>query len=162
MKHSKNNVFHLGFFSPCRSLSAVKSNIRLFFRRFKWAFQRAVRGYCDYDIWELYPFYCNLIRETLHTLADTTNSYPQGMTHIEWQRYLYLAAGCFHRANDKNSVYSKPMMKKWAEHNRLYPNEHNPYLKAMQEEAKQNHLLRQRDLDKGLKMISDHFYDLWD
>lgn len=162
MKHSKNNVFYMGGMLRPHSPQAVWQNIRLFFRRFKWAYQRATRGYCDFDIWEMDSFYLNLFRESLHELANTTNGYPSDMTFEEWQKYLHKTAACFYRANEYNDYYPTPMYKKWREHGKKYPTERNPYTEKMFEESKHNAELRNEDLAQGLFRLYERFNHLWD
>lgn len=49
---NKLNVFHFGY-----SHKFTLWNIKNFFRTLKWAWQRATKGYCDWDRWDLDFFY---------------------------------------------------------------------------------------------------------
>ena len=50
-------------------------NIVDFFRRIKWAWQRATRGYCDLDVWNFNVYHTNLIIAALSNLAENHMGY---------------------------------------------------------------------------------------
>lgn len=43
----------------------------------KWSKQRIVRGYCDYDVWEMFSFLQTIIPDMLQTLKDTRMGSPE-------------------------------------------------------------------------------------
>ena len=63
-------------------------NIRQFFRNIGFAWQRATRGYCDYDLYELHYFYHSLMIASLEKFRKTTHSFPVGLTPNEWDKIL--------------------------------------------------------------------------
>ena len=71
-----NNVFKQ-YYCPWRYPSNWIKNIRLFFRRYKWAYQRAKRGYADCDIWNFDSYLEKIIskglRELEHTLRGSSS-----------------------------------------------------------------------------------------
>lgn len=84
------NVFNQSY-SPWRYPSNWINNIRLFFRQFKWAYQRITRGYCDYDVWDLDTHLTEYLAQTIEHLAKTTHSYPgneEFPTYEDWENYL--------------------------------------------------------------------------
>ena len=68
-----------------------------FFRTLKFSWQRAVRGFGDYDVWNLDCYLAILIEESLIHLADTAHGYPGIADNMEsWQRALKNTAKYFH------------------------------------------------------------------
>lgn len=83
-----------------------------FFHNLKYAWQRAIRGYCDRDIWNLDIFYSDLFYQTLNKLADDTNDYPgiePWETPEKWEEYLREMASLF-KSCEKDEAFD--MMKK--------------------------------------------------
>ena len=65
------------------------SNIRYFFRTFKWAWQRATRGYSDRDTWNLDTYLVNLLITSLSQFRTETMGYPGYMeSEEEWYAIL--------------------------------------------------------------------------
>ena len=67
------------WYLPWRYPSNWLKNIRHFFKSWKWAYQRVVRGYADCDVWNLDLYYSSIITGTLRKLAGSTISYPPGL-----------------------------------------------------------------------------------
>ena len=65
--------------------------IKTSLRNIKYAWQRAVKGYSDYDLYDLYGFYEHLFVESLRDFAHKTCSYP-GVAPFEtcekWKSYV--------------------------------------------------------------------------
>ena len=51
-------------------------NIKNFFRCIKWSYQRIVRGYSDYDVWDLDVYYTNIMVNSLRQLAKKHHGIP--------------------------------------------------------------------------------------
>ena len=66
----------------------IDKKICFFFRKIKWMFQRAERGYCDRDIWNLDYTLGSYIAATVIRLAETTHGYPGTITEKEWDEIL--------------------------------------------------------------------------
>lgn len=45
-------------------------------RCIRWSYQRIVRGYCDYDVWNMYGYLQELIPDMLQFLKDNRNGSP--------------------------------------------------------------------------------------
>lgn len=91
-KYDKNlNVFTYGYFPWSRPRNWFH-NIKTFFRNIKRAWQRATRGYCDWDIYDLDCFLLPLMRDTINQLAESTHGYPgndgYNWTYDSWVTYL--------------------------------------------------------------------------
>lgn len=64
---NKLNVFYI--------LTQRCNKFKYFFRGFKYAYQRATRGYCDMDTWDLDIYYLNLFKNSLSAFTDLTNGW---------------------------------------------------------------------------------------
>ena len=85
------NVFNQNW-CPWRYPSNWIKNARLFFRQFKWAYQRITKGYCDADWWDLDSHLTRLMADSIQDLADKGMGYPgtdEFPTPESWQKYLY-------------------------------------------------------------------------
>lgn len=85
------NVFN-STYSPWKYPSNWIRNTSLFFRQFKWAYQRITRGFCDSDYWDLDHFLAELMAQSIKKLADETHGYPgtdEFPTYESWKDYLY-------------------------------------------------------------------------
>ena len=66
-----------------RSVFGLFNRIKDFRLHRKWARQRAKRGFCDADLWEIHTWFIEIMPDMLEKLADTAHSYPQRM----WDEY---------------------------------------------------------------------------
>ena len=69
------NVFKYGYLSPKYPVNWFH-NLRQFFRNIRYAFQRAMKGYCDYDLWDVDTFHTNLIIDGLTDFKKDNNGFP--------------------------------------------------------------------------------------
>lgn len=106
-------------------------------RSLKYSKQRANRGFCDYDVWDIDTWFLNTTPKMLRQLATTASGYPDHMDGIEsfedWQNTLLTMANYFEQAqmnfdNVSDSSY---------------------------EEAK-------TCLNKGMELFTKYFFTLWD
>lgn len=82
---NKLNVFGYGFW-PARH---VFHNTKTFFRNIKYAWQRATKGYCDYDVWDLEDFYTKLFINSLGDYVKDLHSLPLDFEEEEnWIEYI--------------------------------------------------------------------------
>ena len=176
-----NNVFKQ-YYCPWRYPSNWIKNIRLFFRRYKWAYQRATRGYADCDIWDMDSWILNLFHDSLNHLADNHMGYPgddRYPTDEEWTTQLKDLAQLFYQANESNDYYPTPVADKWYEWRKehqatwvdevingmtlqRYNQEESPYDKAMIEEANRNDKMRDADFHRAWNIMGSLFWNLWD
>lgn len=63
------------FYDPYRERNPFK-RVKRFFRHCKWAYQRAVYGYCDRDTWDIGPWFLGVMPGMLDQFADNLHSYP--------------------------------------------------------------------------------------
>lgn len=77
--------------------------ISLFFRKIKWAYQRAKYGWCDRDLWNLDWTLGNYIASSVNELANRTHGYPCGLSPREWDRILRTIAREFYLGVNEDS-----------------------------------------------------------
>ena len=88
--NKKLNVFKMCSYSPWKYPPNWWRNIKQFFRHFKWGWQRATKGYCEYDLFAFDEYYLNLIANTLHEFANKTQGYPGTYETFEkWQQHIH-------------------------------------------------------------------------
>lgn len=81
------NVFKSCPYYRWNSFTNIKNNIKLFFRRFKWAYQRITKGFCDMDTWDLDDYYTRLFVDSLTTFSKHMNGWPQSKEFPEFEDY---------------------------------------------------------------------------
>ena len=164
---NKMNVFKYGWMSWKYPLNWW-GNIKLFFRQFKWAWQRATRGFADCDIWNLDNSILNYLSGTLKQLSETAAGWPgneQFPKYEDWTSFLKEMSEKFVAANENNEYYPTPMADKWLdwarEHSDYCPDD-NPYVQDMIQEEQENELKRERDFAEAWSAIGEVFWQLWD
>ena len=81
------NIFKSCSYYRWNSFKNIKDNIKLFFRRFKWAYQRIIRGFCDMDTWDLDDYYTHLFVDSLKMYSKYMNGWPQSKEFPEFEDY---------------------------------------------------------------------------
>ena len=82
--NNKLNIFKVGYMGWRHPFH----NIRQFFHNLAFAWQRATRGYSNYDLYELHYFYHQLIMASLEDFRKSTHSYPYDLTPEKWDQIL--------------------------------------------------------------------------
>ncbi|MBP3677645.1 MAG: hypothetical protein J6I97_04795 [Agathobacter sp.] len=75
---SANNLWNKEGFLMCRlgENCMLVAKIKHFKKCISWSYQRAIRGYSDYDKWNMYSFLQNLIPEMLQDMRDNRHGSP--------------------------------------------------------------------------------------
>lgn len=164
---NKLNVFNTQW-CPWKYPSNWIRNARLFFRQFKWAYQRMTRGFCDFDTWDLDNYYLELFYQTLNHLAENTHGWPSDEkfpNFEDWQNYLKELADYFYRANDVNDFYEHPAEDKWwndVEKQDDIIHAESEHIDDMIAEANDLYYKRDNDMREGLDKLKEVFWNLWD
>lgn len=69
--------------------------IKWWFRRAKFARQRARWGFSEYDVWNMDAYLADLLRDMCAYWAKHHNSHPYEVTAEEWQQILINISECF-------------------------------------------------------------------
>ncbi len=127
-------------------------NIKNFFVTLKYARQRAVKGYCDYDLWDLDIFYRNLLIESLKDFKKRQCGYPSNMkSEEEWSDYLNKMIEHFEKSKtwwERDDQIDEEM------DNANAMIEYLTHERELEEETKEH-------LKQGFEMLSKHFNSLW-
>lgn len=169
-----NNVFKQ-LYSPWRYPSNWPRNIRLFFRRYKWAYQRASRGYADCDLWDMSDWLLQLFTDSLNDFADNHMGYPgdeEFDTDEKWTEYLKEMAQLFYQAQESNQYYSTPIAEEWDKWITEHPIQFDengkivrpdfPKWKEFLKEDRENAKKRETDVFRGLMKMAHVWFSLWD
>ena len=81
------NVFKMGWF-PWRYPGNWWRNIKNFFKCLKRAWERATKGYCHWDTYDLGDYMVTLILESIKKFRKDLIAYPVDMTYEEWEAIL--------------------------------------------------------------------------
>lgn len=159
--------------------------LRTLFGNIKCAWQRATKGYCDYDICDMENYFLILIPEMLEAMAtDEIQAYPgndEFDTFEKWQDWLMGLAGEFKELRemdsdeltDKRNEYADEYFKKLREVRKTI--RENSMVRVTYEEdedfkvIKELYWDRMRELerekiektDKAFAHLAKHFYALW-
>lgn len=153
------NTTYWNWYSP--------KNIKIFFRNIKFAYQRVVRGYSDWDVWDLNTTLLIYLPETLRYLANNTHSYPMEMTEEEWKQKLNQIADGFEHADEANNYYKNEYWDLYLKELNQKPGARDieafeRYKKLRVEKDKINAQLRQADFEEAWAQLGSIFFDLWD
>lgn len=92
------------------------NNIRHFFYTIKWGWQRATKGYSDYDIFDLDIYYSRLMIASLSQFRAETGGYPGYMDSIEeWYAILDKIIFLLKQANEDEPLEEKNELAEWYE-----------------------------------------------
>lgn len=100
------------YYCPWRYPSNWIKNIKSFLYNFKYAYQRIIRGYSDYDIWDLDSYFTNTISNAMEDFVELNKSglsgYPAHLNNCdEWHKKILAAAHHLYMANSENDEYEK-------------------------------------------------------
>ena len=136
-----------------------------FFRKVKWAWQRAKYGWCDRDIWNLDYTLASYISTSIVRLAETTDSYPYGLTKKEWGNILRNIAENFYLSANEE-CYDNPYNDMLVSFGFVSGRNRNPereevYTKWKKVEE-ENDKTREAHRQEGFKELQEWFLALWD
>lgn len=165
------NVFK-NYWSPWKYPSNWIRNARVFFRQFKWAYQRVTRGFCDYDYWDLDTYLSELMAQSIKMLADNTHGYPgteEFPTYESWKEYLYKIVNLLRYSlnEDMPNEYEEAWTATWKDKdildalNNKTPEEKEISNKYFDKEY-ENECLKRKAQDQALDMIKHVYNNLWD
>lgn len=172
MKETKNkfnnrNVFKL-YPHNWKRPSNWWDNFKDFFRGFKYAHQRAVKGYCDYDLFSISDWFLEVFPNMLKEFSEGTHSYPYDMEEKEWGKYLVEMGEHFLNACKEYEDSSPEARKEYDELYKDFPlelyntKEREEKIKKYYKKVKEYDDYKQEELKKGMDMFQKRFWDLWD
>jgi hypothetical protein len=141
------------------------SNIRYFFRTIKWGWQRATRGYSDYDTWNLDVYYSNMMIASLGQFRAETKGYPGYMNSIEeWYAILDKIIFLLKQANEDEPLEEKNELAGWyKEHLSASRKDEEIKAKADQYYRREEELyeIRKQKRKEAFELLAEYFGHLW-
>ena len=152
-------------------------------RAIKYAFQRATKGFCDLDCWDLHNFYLEVLEGSLKHLAEHNVGCPNKYYDSskpndkgwKWRERLSEMANCFKEAHEDKTSYINPYEDEYLESFHMdfeeTPDGYHTLkdcevdaklLEKYRREEKNKFFYRNINLKKGLDMLKEDFWDLWD
>ena len=166
-KFNNRNVFKL-YPHNWKRPSNWWDNIKDFFRGFKYAYQRATKGYCDYDLFSIYDWFLEMFPNMLKEFSDGTHGYPWDMEEKEWGKYLVEMGEHFLNACKEYEDSSPEARKEYDELYEDFPlelyntKEREEKVKEYYKKVKEYDDYKRKELKKGMDMFQKRFWDLWD
>lgn len=144
----------------------LKDRIKWWFRRAKYARQRARWGFSEYDVWDFESYHAELIGAMMRYWAKHNHSYHPEMTDEEWKAVLNKIAECF-------EFWSKdlPTPAYEAFHKAVVRTEGkgcvtveapDELFQAWRAEEWNNYELKMQKLKEGFDLLYKYYPHLWD
>lgn len=155
-----------------------------FFRSINCAWQRATKGYCYRDLWDMDRFYTQLFIDSIREFKKNLHGAPQEFfdndaeNQIErWENYLEEMAQHFYNSLEENNLDKNEFTDEFHRLNSLeiekdeqgysvMKNHTEPEAIAIREKwlerEKELASWRREELNKGLDMLKKSFTELWD
>lgn len=120
----------------------------------RWKIQRFKRGYSDVDVWDFEAWFLEIIPKMLTQLKEELHGYPVDMEFEDWEKYLEKMIDHFNVASTIDDF------------DEYYPDDYK-YLSeseknSLREKSIEHDKYCKEELHKGLKMLEERFFDLWD
>ena len=120
----------------------------------KWKIQRFKRGYADVDVWNFETWFLGTIPKMLTQLKKELHGCPIDMEFEDWENYLQEMINHLEVAStieDIDDYYPE-------DYKYLSESEKN----SLREKSIEHVKYCEEELHKGLKMLEERFFDLWD
>ena len=104
-------------------------------REMKWFFQRGLRGWSDYDVWDLDSYLNDWVPKAVKHLKSISHSHPVNLTPEEWDKILMKIAEGF----EANQKWKELDFKNITEAKKL-----------------------EATFKRGMKLFTKYYNDLWD
>jgi hypothetical protein len=112
-------------------------------RKIKWAFQRAIRGYSNKDVWSIDCFLCDIMPKMLRQLAKNLNGCPTNL---------------YDKKNEDDECHKwVKILEKMAE-----GFEAGQKINDMDFDNEQERKKLEKKFDKGMDLFKKYFFSLWD
>lgn len=148
-------------------------------RAIKYGWQRATRGFSDYDLWALSEFYLKGLSNSLKYFTENRHGSPD-TEHDKWTKKYLEIADCFYRATEENEYYKNEWKEdyfdsfdddfvlekmkdgcyRWVEKEKS--DEIKDLRQAYHEREEEIQKLRDNDMKEGFDKLKDVFWGLWD
>lgn len=174
MKHNKGIKYNLWDWISLIWHRLIWNRIRDLYYICKYGFQRMFRGYDDTQVFNLDLGLIKYLYNVLKDFRAHCQGYPNNYTSEEWLAMLDEMVWCFKEANpetcsqqneieyDMDFEFTPSTKEGFVELSIVYPtkeDEEKSKLSSIRNKEIEDY--QQENLQKGLKMLSEHFYSLW-
>ena len=155
-------------FEPVRAIRFWRAPllwIKYLFSCIKGAWWRIKYGFAPSDVWNFDSYLMKIFALVFEFLADNHCGHPSRMTDEEWTSLLKGAALCFRIANEESDELENPYEEEYFKIvgvDREYTDDELRLRRMYREKDDENCAKRQAHLRLGLRVLSEHFEDLWD
>lgn len=124
-------------------------NIRAFFRRFKWAYQRAKYGFSEADCWDFGEYLGTMLPKALNYYAEHADGYPNEYESFdEWKAEVMI---CGDRIALAKILWNKEYNVDW-KNGEKFPIE----------EAKKDMREAEEQTREAFRWLGEHLWSIWD
>ena len=144
----------------------IWKRIKWWFRRAKYARQRARWGFSEYDVWDFEAYHAELVAAMMRYWAKHNHSYHPEMTEEEWKAVMNKIAECFEFWNK-----DLPTPAYEAFHKAVVRTEEKgcitaevpvELIQAWRAEEWNNYELKMQKLKEGFDLLYKYYPHLWD
>lgn len=133
------------------------------------AWQRATKGYCYRDLWDIDYWFLKTFPNMLDEFIEHNTGYPDGMTEDEWISTIKNMAKSFRNADDEQTEFINPYEEEYLQTLELDIENHTLKHTASEElENKYREAEKEKDefmsnsLSEGMKLFHKYLRNLWD
>lgn len=146
------------------------ARIKWWFKRAKYARQRARWGFSEYDVWDMDTYLAELIGNMTEYLSKRSQTHPWDMDEKEWKNTLKTISKSFKQYNIERPCisyekYQAELVRK-AEEGKFgreithsIPEE---VAKAWAKEELENYASQMEELKRGFDLLYKYYSNLWD
>jgi hypothetical protein len=145
----------------------LRNRIKWWFRRAKYARQRARWGFSEHDVWNFEAYHAELVAAMMRYWAEHNHSYHPEMTEEEWKATLNKIAECFEFWNEDlptpaYEAYRAAVKHIKNEDGSVTVEVPDELFKAWHAEELSNHELKKQKLKEGFNLLYKYYPHLWD
>jgi hypothetical protein len=145
----------------------LRNRIKWWFRRAKYARQRARWGFSEYDVWDFEAYHADLVAAMMRYWAKRNNSHHPEMTNEEWKSVMNKIAECF---EFWNTDLPTPAYDAYRSSTKRITNEDGSVtvevpdglLSAWREEEWANYKRKLQKLKEGFDLLYEYYPHFWD
>ena len=170
--YSKEEIDHMrppmyGWWYKIKELFNIRKKLRGLKNRIKWKYQKLTRGWSDRDMWNLYVFHAEQIRDTLIYYKNNRHGSPvlegtpndhivDSDVHESWDEELDKMINAFDKAIKigKGDLHFQPL-ENWREE----------YQETLIDIYGKENVLSKEEVEEmfgGMHLYIQHFFALWD
>lgn len=132
-----------------------------FFRNWKMARQRARRGWCDRDWWNMDYWFLEVVPDMLRALAENCHGFPDGddfPTYDSWVHWLNDIADRLSACTEDAIIDANEYKDAWLNADSLS----SPELKKYFARSEEIYAERDKDMQECMAQLAKHMRSLWD